>query len=178
MRIVSGTHKGRRFTPPKGLPVRPTTDFAKEGLFNMLRNRIDVEETKVLDLCAGTGNMTFEFASRGAASVLAVDQHVGCIKFIKKASTELKLENIIALKADIFKFIGKLSQTYDIIFADPPYGLEETNNLPTTIFEKELLAKDGLLVVEHGRDTSFKKHPNFISTRAFGNVNFTFFEES
>lgn len=178
MRIVSGTHKGRRFTPPRGLPVRPTTDFAKEGLFNILQNRTNIHNSKVLDLCAGTGNMTFEFASRGAASILAVDQHLGCIKFIKKASAELKLENIVVLKADIFKFIGKLNQSYDIIFADPPYALEETVNLPNTIFEKGLLAKGGLLVVEHGRETNFEEHPNFISSRAFGNVNFTFFEES
>ncbi|MDA9312422.1 RsmD family RNA methyltransferase [Vicingaceae bacterium] len=178
MRIVSGTHKGRRFSPPKGLPVRPTTDFAKEGLFNMLRNRTEIEDTKVLDLCAGTGNMTFEFASRGASSVLAVDQHVGCIKFIKKAALELQLNSITALKADVFKFVNKLSQQYDIIFADPPYGLEEIVNLPSTIFKKGLLAEGGLLVLEHGRKTSFEEHPNFISTRKFGNVTFTFFEES
>ena len=178
MRIVSGTHKGRRFSPPKGLPVRPTTDFAKEGLFNMLRNRTDIEDAKVLDLCAGTGNMTFEFASRGAGSVLAVDQHVGCIKFIKKAALELQLNSITALKADVFKFVNKLSQQYDIIFADSPYALEETIHLPSTIFKKGLLAEGGLLVVEHGRETSFEEHPNFISTRKFGNVNFTFFEES
>lgn len=178
MRIVSGTHKGRRFSPPKGLPVRPTTDFAKEGLFNMLRNRIEIEEAKVLDLCAGTGNMTFEFASRGASSILAIDQHVGCVKFIKKAASELQFNSITALKADVFKFVKKLDQQYDIIFADPPYALEETANLPSTIFNKGLLAEGGLLVVEHGRETSFEEHPNFISTRKFGNVNFTFFEES
>jgi len=178
MRIVSGTHKGRRFSPPKGLPVRPTTDFAKEGLFNMLHNRIDIEGTSVLDLCAGTGNMTFEFASRGASSVLAIDQHVGCIKFIKKAASELQLNSITVLKADVFTFVDKLSQQYDIIFADPPYGLEETKELPSTIFKKGLLAEEGLLIVEHGRETSFEEHPNFISTRKFGNVTFTFFEES
>lgn len=178
MRIVSGTHKGRRFSPPKGLPVRPTTDFAKEGLFNMLRNQTELENAKVLDLCAGTGNMTFEFASRGASSVLAVDQHVGCIKFIKKAASELQLNNITAIKTDVFKFVDKLTQQYDIIFADPPYGLEATTQLPSTIFEKKLLAEHGLLIVEHGRETSFEEHPKFISTRKFGNVNFTFFEES
>lgn len=178
MRIVSGTHKGRRFSPPKGLPVRPTTDFAKEGLFNVLQNRTDIEDAKVLDLCAGTGNMAFEFASRGASSVLAIDQHVGCVKFIKKAASELQLNNITALKADVFKFVDKLSQQYDIIFADPPYSLEETTTLPSKIFKKGLLAEDGLLIVEHGRETSFLEHPNFISTKKFGNVNFTFFEES
>lgn len=178
MRIVSGTHKGRRFSPPKGLPVRPTTDFAKEGLFNMLRSRIDIEDMQVLDLCAGTGAMTFEFASRGAASVLAVDQHMGCIKWIKKTAIDFDLKSITAVKTDIFKFINKLPKNFDIIFADPPYALEATKTLPQTIFEKGLLKKDGLLIVEHGRDTSFEEHQNFISTRAFGNVNFTFFEES
>lgn len=178
MRIVSGTHKGRRFTPPKGLPVRPTTDFAKEGLFNVLRNFTDIENAKVLDLCAGTGNMTFEFASRGALSVLAVDQHFGCIKFVKKTADQLDLKSITAIKTDVFKFISKLNGSYDIIFADPPYGLEETNNLPSTIFAKGLLSENGLLIVEHGRETNFEDHEYFCASRKFGNVNFSFFEES
>jgi 16S rRNA (guanine(966)-N(2))-methyltransferase RsmD len=178
MRIVSGTHRGRKFYPPKGLPVRPTTDFAKEGLFNMLRNRTTIEGAKVLDLCAGTGNMTFEFASREAGSILAVDQHAGCVQFIKKTATELKFSAITALKGDVFQFVKKMNQQFDIIFADPPYALGETNELPTTIFEKKLIAEDGILIVEHGKETSFEEHPNFVSTRKFGNVNFTFFEES
>ncbi|MBL4710210.1 MAG: 16S rRNA (guanine(966)-N(2))-methyltransferase RsmD [Flavobacteriales bacterium] len=177
MRIVGGTHKSRRFTPPKGLPVRPTTDFAKEGLFNVLRNYIDTENASVLDLCAGTGNMTFEFASRGAASVLAVDQHLACIKFIKKATVQLGFKGITVIKADVFKFISKLNGSYDIIFADPPYGLEDTNNLPSTIFRKNLLNENGLLIVEHGRETNFEDHEHFYSTRKFGNVNFSFFEK-
>lgn len=178
MRIVSGTHKGRRFTPPKGLPVRPTTDFAKEGLFNVLRSFVDIEQARVLDLCAGTGNMTFEFASRGASSVLAVDQHFGCIKFIKKTADELNLNSITAIKADVFKFISKLNGSYDIIFADPPYGLEETNSLPTSIFKQNVLNEDGLLIVEHGRETNFEDHEHFYSSRKFGNVNFAFFKNS
>lgn len=176
MRIISGTHKGRRFSPPKNLPVRPTTDFAKEGLFNILRNQIEIEGISVLDLCSGTGNMTFEFASRGANSILAVDQHFGCVKYIKQLSTELDFKNIRAIKAELFRFVKKLNGTYDIIFADPPYGLDGVELLPDSIFKQEVLAQNGLLIVEHGRELSFEEHPNFSSTRKFGNVNFTFFQ--
>lgn len=176
MRIISGIHKGRRFFPPKNLPVRPTTDFAKEGLFNILRNQKDIEETSVLDLCAGTGNMTFEFASRGAKSVIAVDQHFGCVRYIKQLSAELQLKQIRAVKSELFKFIKAVTGSYDFIFADPPYGMENVTSLPDLILKKKILSVDGLLIVEHGKDVQFTDHPNFYSTRRFGNVNFTFFE--
>jgi 16S rRNA (guanine(966)-N(2))-methyltransferase RsmD len=176
LRIVSGTHKGRRFTPPKGLPVRPTTDYAKEGLFNILNNQVEIEGAAILDLFAGTGNITFEFASRGAASVLAVDQHFGCVKYTKKIAEELDFKSITALKADVFKFIAKLKGNYDIIFADPPYGAKGVADLPLHLLNSGTLNKDGLLIVEHGRELSFNEHPNHVSTRNFGNVNFAFFE--
>lgn len=178
MRIVSGTHKGRRFYPPKKLPVRPTTDFAKEGLFNVLNNWMDVEDTSVLDLCSGTGNMTLEFASRGARSILAVDREFGCIRYIKKIAQELKFSQISTLKSELFKFLKNAGGTYDIVFVDPPYGLEGIEKLPLLILEKNLVAKSGLLIVEHGRETNFEGHKYFYATRKFGNVNFTFFDPS
>lgn len=176
MRIVSGTHKSRRFTPPKGLPVRPTTDFAKEGLFNILNNKIDIEDAKVLDLFAGTGNITFEFASRGAASILAVDQHAGCIQFLKKISKDFGFTAVTAIKTDVFKFTKQLIGNFDIIFADPPYGADGVAELPTQILNSGVLNENGLLIVEHGRELDFKAHPNLSSARNFGNVNFAFFE--
>lgn len=176
MRIVSGTHKGRRFTPPKGLPVRPTTDYAKEGLFNILNNQIEIEGASILDLFAGTGNITFEFASRGAATVLAVDQHFGCVRYTKKIADELNLKSITCIKADVFKFLEKLKGNYDIIFADPPYGANGVADLPEQLLKSGTLNENGLLIVEHGRELSFEAHPNHVSTRSFGNVNFAFFE--
>lgn len=176
MRIVSGSHKGRRFTPPKGLPVRPTTDFAKEGLFNILRNKIDVEGAKVLDLFAGTGNITFEFASRGAASILAVDQHAGCIKYLKTISKDFGFNAVTAIKTDVFKFTNQLNGNFDIIFADPPYGADGVAELPEKILESGVLNENGILIVEHGRELSFNEHPKLTSARKFGNVNFAFFE--
>lgn len=176
MRIVSGTHKGRRFTPPKNLPVRPTTDFAKEGLFNILRNKVEIEGSDVLDLCAGTGNISFEFASRGADSVLAVDEHFGCIKYIKQVAAELSLDNVKAIKANLFKFINRPVKSYDLIFADPPYGLEGVDTLADKIFESQLLKESGLLIIEHGKELDLSSHANFSTSRKFGNVNFTFFE--
>lgn len=178
MRIISGTHKGRRFYPPKNLPVRPTTDFAKEGLFNVLRNWIEIDRSTILDLCSGTGNMTFEFASRGAKSVLAVDQEFGCIRYIKKIAEELKLNQISTFKSELFKFLRTAVGSYDIVFVDPPYGLEGIEKVPDLILEKELVLKSGLLVVEHGRETNFDGHKYFYATRKFGNVNFTFFDPS
>ena len=176
MRIVSGTHRGRRFHPPKNLPVRPTTDFAKEGLFNILRNYKDISSTSVLDLCAGTGNMTYEFASRGASSIVAVDQNLACIKYIKQVIHEFEFTQIRPLKLELFAFLKKLNEKYDIIFADPPYALDGVENLPDLILSKNSLNKGGLLVIEHGKEISFKDHACFSSTRKFGNVNFTFFE--
>jgi 16S rRNA (guanine(966)-N(2))-methyltransferase RsmD len=177
LRIVSGSHKGRRFYPPKNLPVRPTTDFAKEGLFNVLNNQIDLNETSILDLCAGTGNMTFEFASRGAKKVIAVDQHRGCIGYIKKISAELELKCITAVKSDLYKFLERSTEKHDLIFADPPYGMAGSKDLPKLIFEKQLLKENGLFILEHSKDLNFEGQAHFLFSRKYGNVNFTFFQE-
>lgn len=177
MRIISGKHKGKKLYPPKSLPVRPTTDFAKEGLFNVLRNRIDIEDLSILELCAGTGNMTFEFASRGASTILAVDLNFGCVKYIKEQAKELGYEDVIrAVKAELFQFVKKLSSSYDLIFADPPYALEGVERLPDLLLEKNLLSENGLLILEHGKQHNFEEHPQFLLCKTYGNVNFTFFE--
>ncbi len=176
MRIISGKYKGKRILAPKNLPVRPTTDFAKEGLFNILGNRIDIEGASVMDLCAGTGNMSLEFASRGASSVIAMDDHPGCIKFINRMAREMDFDCIKTIRSELFKFIKKLHGNYDLIFADPPYGIHNTDKLPDLILEKNVLNEDGYFILEHSADYNFEKHPQFCFSRKYGNVNFTFFQ--
>ncbi len=175
MRIISGTHKGRRINPPLNLPVRPTTDMAKEGLFNILNNSIDFEDLNVLDLFAGTGNITFEFASRGAAAVTAVDLNFKCVDFIKKTAKEIGFETVKPVRFDVFRFLKSSSKSYDLIFADPPYDLEGIELLPDLIFEKEWLNKNAWLIIEHSRGIDFARHKYFSQKRNYGKVNFTFF---
>ncbi|KQC33945.1 methyltransferase [Nonlabens sp. YIK11] len=177
MRIISGIHKGRRIQAPKNLPVRPTTDMAKEALFNILRNLIHISDIKVLELFAGSGNMSYEFASRGAGSVLAVDKHFPCIAFIKKTAAELDLP-IDTIKADVFKFLENHSIKYDIIFADPPYALESTDFLKIADFvsENHILTEDGILIIEHSKHTDLSAHPSFDNARRYGGTVFSFFK--
>ncbi len=175
MRIVSGYLKGRRFTPPTQLKARPTTDFAKEGLFNLLSNRMDLEDILVLELFAGSGSMGLEFVSRGASRVTGVEisaQHIG---YIKKICQELGVNNYFLQRADVFKFIEQDSGTYHLIFADPPYQLKELPLLPQLILDKQLLHKDGIFILEHGREHHFDHHPHFVEERKYGNVHFSFF---
>jgi 16S rRNA (guanine966-N2)-methyltransferase len=176
MRIISGIYRGRRLQPPVNLPVRPTTDFAKEGLFNVLNNRVDFESLKVLDLFTGTGSIAFEFLSRGAIEVTAIDSSQRCIDFIKKTAETFGAVNIKAVKSNSFVFIKHMAATYDLIFADPPYDLEGIESIPDLVFSSSLLAGDGLLVLEHSNGYKFEKHPDFDSHRQYGSVNFTFFK--
>lgn len=175
MRIVAGIYKGRKFYPPKNLPVRPTTDFAKEGLFNVLRSRIDMEDATVLDLFSGTGNMSLEFISRGASKVVAVDENRNCVGFIKKVSNELKITAVKTIKSEVFSYLKRQSQSYDIVFADPPYAYDQSQKLIDLILANPLLKEDGYLILEHGKDQEFSEHPDFQFSKKFGNVNFTFF---
>src|SRR5437868_824550 len=145
MRIIGGRHKGKTIKVPKGLPVRPTTDFAKEGLFNILTNRIDFEEVSVLDLFSGTGHISLEFASRGSKNQVAVDSSFKCAGFLRAISQELGY-NIQAVKADVFDFLKSGSSRYDLIFADPPYDLENIAMIHQLVFDKNLLLEDGLLI--------------------------------
>lgn len=176
MRIISGTFKGRRFDPPSNITARPTTDFAKEGLFNLINNIIDIEGTTTLDLFAGTGSISYEFVSRGCLHSTAIEMSNQQISYIKKLSAQLKISNLHIFKQDVFRFLAKSSASFDIIFADPPYQLDNITSIPDAVFNKNLLNKDGLLIVEHGSKTSFTKHPNFREHRNYGNVHFSFFE--
>lgn len=178
MRIISGTLKGRKIHAPVALPVRPTTDFAKEALFNILNNLVNFDDCEVLDLFAGTGNITYEFISRNVKSVLSVDINSKCVDFIKKAAFDLQLHNIKAIKMDAFAFIAICKAKYDIIFCDPPYTMDYTKllEIPAIIFNQQLLNETGLLIIEHQKNISFVKHPNFFDQRHYGKVNFSFFK--
>lgn len=177
MRIISGKYKGRRISPPKNLPVRPTTDMSKEALFNVLNNHFNFSELKILELFAGTGSISYEFASRGCTHILCVDGDMGCVNFIKKTAKEFDFD-ITALKSDVFKFLEKHKGNYDIIFADPPYGMEqkEFEKIVELIFENELLDEEGMLVVEHSKYTKLEQMSNFSFQKNYGGSVFSFFE--
>ncbi len=177
MRIISGKYKGRRLVAPKKLPVRPTTDFAKEALFNILNNYYHFSELTVIDLFAGTGNISYEFASRGAVSITSVDGNYGCVQFISKTAKELDFA-INAVKSDVFKFLEKVKLEADIIFADPPYDFsdEQFAQLPKLVFENELLGEEGMLIVEHSKHTDLSSLPYFSFSKKYGGSMFSFFE--
>ena len=168
MRIISGKYKGRRISPPRGLPVRPTTDMSKEALFNVLNNHFSFEGLKILDLFAGTGNISYEFASRGSTPITSVDGDFGCVKFIKQVATEYDF-NFAATKSDVFTYLERCKTSYDIIFADPPYGLDQKTfeKIIGLVFEKELLNPDGMMVIEHSKYTKLDHmiHFSFLRVR-------------
>lgn len=177
MRIISGKYKGKRLMAPKKLPVRPTTDMAKESLFNILQNRYYLEELKVLDLFAGTGNISFEFGSRGTKQITAVDAHAGSVTYILKIADELGFP-IEVRKIDVFRFLEKNKESYDVIFADPPYHLKlsEFQNIPELVLENGLLAEDGALIIEHSPQTDLSTEVGFVESRKYGSSVFSFFE--
>lgn len=177
MRIISGLYKSRKIIAPKNLPVRPTTDMAKESLFNIINNLYYFDDISVLDLFAGTGNISYEFASRGTEQITCVDQDFGCIKFINK-TTEMFEMPIQTIKSDVFKFLEKASMQSNIIFADPPYNFtdEQFSRIPDLIFQNNLLLDDGLLIVEHSKHTDLSKIENFSYSKNYGGNVFSFFE--
>ena len=177
MRIISGKHKSKRIIAPKKLPVRPTTDMAKEALFNILNNYFNFSNLHVLELFAGTGNVSYEFASRGSQQIVCVDEDAGCVAFIKKTSIELN-ENIIAIKNNVFHFLEKHNQNYDVIFADPPYDLGQSNyeKFIAIIFKNNLLHNEGMLIVEHNKFTNLEHLPHFSFSKSYGGTIFSFFE--
>jgi 16S rRNA (guanine966-N2)-methyltransferase len=176
MRIIGGTLKGLRLNPPKNLPVRPTTDLAKEALFNILLNQIEFENIKVLDLFSGTGNISLEFASRGANLVISIDRSIQCIHYLKDTARQHKLEQIKTFKADVFKYLQLETDQYDLIFADPPYDLNQIPEIPKIIFDKKLLTPGGLLIVEHQSLQNLSNHPSFVEQRKYGYTSFSFFK--
>lgn len=175
MRIISGKFKARRIDVPHTITARPTTDFAKEGLFNLLNNRIDFEGIDVLDLFAGTGSIGIEFVSREARSVICVEQSDKHTAFIRKVIRKLDISNLTLIKGDVFKYISSTKIKFDLIFADPPYDLEQLEEIPDLIFKYGLLKFEGLLVLEHSIKNNFENHPHFIFHRNYGNVHFSFF---
>jgi 16S rRNA (guanine966-N2)-methyltransferase len=179
MRIISGKYKGRRISPPKNLPVRPTTDMSKEALFNVLNNHFNFSELKVLELFAGTGSISYEFASRGCTPIICVDGDQGCVGFIKKTAAEFEFD-ITAIKNDVFKFLEKHKGSYDIIFADPPYGLDQKTfeKLIEEIFKNELLDDQGMLIIEHSKHTKLNHMMHYSFQKNYGGSVFTFFEFS
>ena len=176
MRIISGTHKGRRINPPKNLPVRPTTDLAKESLFNILNNYVDFRDLQVLDLFAGTGSISLEFASREAASVASVDLNYRCVSFIRKTAAELGFDNLKVYRTDIFKFLQKTPlEKYDLVFSDAPYDLKGIEKLPNLVFNNGWLKKNARLIIEHPRGIDYTGHKYFNELRNYGKVHFSFF---
>ena len=185
MRIISGTYGGRRLSPPKNITARPTTDFAKESLFNLLNNRIDFEGIDVLDLFAGTGGIGIECVSRGARDVTAVEIAHVQQNWIISCCKQLGIRNLSVIRGDVFKFLNACRTKYDLIFADPPYALEQLPTLPDIILKpteisqqgsESILKEGGWLVIEHGKDTDFTTHPRHVETRTYGSVHFSFFQ--
>lgn len=178
MRIIGGQFKGRRFYPPADKwPTRPTTDFAKEGLFNILENHFDFSGMKVLDLFGGTGSHSYEFISRGCQDVTYVDKFGRCIKFVTEMTKKLVVSDKIQIvRADVFQFIRSNTQKYDYIFAGPPYGMAALDSLPDLIFEKKMLKEGGWFVLEHNSNHDFLSHPNYSQTRKYGKTLFSIFE--
>lgn len=163
--------------PPGTITARPTTDFAKESLFNTLNNKVDFEGLRVLDLFAGTGSISLEFLSRGAASVISVDMAVVQLDFMKKVSKQLNINNWLIMRSDVFTYIKRCNSKFDVIFADPPYQLENVSEIPSMVFANDLLVDGGLFVLEHSDKYNFSETPNFVDHRRYGSVNFTFFEK-
>ncbi len=176
MRIVGGTFGGRRFNPPAKIPARPTTEVAKEGLFNTLGNIIDIEDTKTLDIFGGTGSITYELASRGAIEMTIVERDLPSIEFIKKTIVELGISNHVnVIRNDVFKFINQNTEKYNFIFAGPPYALQNIDDLPELVFKKNFLLPEGIFVLEHTPRNDYQKHPNFMRMKNYGTTVFTFF---
>ncbi len=162
--------------PPKNFKARPTTDFAKENLFNILNNNFDFSELSVLDLFSGTGSISYEFASRECISVISVESNFKHQAFIKKTIEEFGMGQIKSIKSDVFRYVKTCKDKFDIVFADPPYDLKEIESIPEFIFEHNILKDSGWLIIEHGDKTNFGRHPNFIELRKYGGVNFSIFE--
>jgi len=176
MRIIGGTFKSRIFTPGKNFKARPTTDFARENLFNILYNRYDFENKKVLDLFSGTGSISFEFVSRGVPDVACVELDRFHYNFICSVIGKLNVEQAVrAFNIDAFKFIERTTERYNIIFADPPYELKRLAEIPDLILNSNLLNDDGILILEHGKTNNFSMHPFFRELRTYGSVHFSFF---
>jgi 16S rRNA (guanine966-N2)-methyltransferase len=175
MRVIGGRLRGLRLNPPAKLPVRPTTDLAKEALFNILINQIDPEQIRVLDLFSGTGNISIEFASRGAPLIVSVDRDHGCFTYLKTIASQHRLQAIRPVKADVFKFMKHDNEQYDLIFADPPYNMPQLNKIAPEVFRYKLLRTGGVLIIEHPSLKKLDNDPHFTEQRIYGSSAFSFF---
>lgn len=175
MRIISGKYRGRRINPPAGFRARPTTDYARESLFNILNNRIDFEAVEVLDLFSGTGSISYEFASRGAQTVHLVEKDARSISFIRRMADEMKLTNVKPLHIDVKAYLKACHYKYDIVFADPPYELPWLSELPDMVMNATILNDDGIFILEHPKSFHFAGRKYFFEHRDYGSVNFSFF---
>ena len=179
MRIIGGEHGGRKFNPPSRMPyTRPTTDIAKEGLFNVLQHNLDFEELKTLDLFGGTGNISYELASRGVKDLTIVEKDSNMYEYIKKTASSLRIENLKAIKMDVFKYIDTCKDQFDFIFAGPPYALTTIDDIPRVIFEKQLLKKQGWFVLEHTPRNDYKSFPYYKNEKNYGTTVFSIFVET
>ncbi|MBQ4146735.1 MAG: 16S rRNA (guanine(966)-N(2))-methyltransferase RsmD [Prevotella sp.] len=176
MRIITGIYKGRRFDIPHTFKARPTTDFAKENIFNVLNSYIDFEGATALDLFAGTGSISLELLSRGCQQVVSIEKDRDHHAFIRHCVQKLGADNSLVIRGDVFRYIKSCSQQFDFIFADPPYQLTELAQIPDLIFEKGLLKEEGIFVLEHGAQNDFSNHPHFVEHRKYGSVNFSIFQ--
>ena len=177
MRIVSGKYKGRAINPPRNLRARPTTDFAKENLFNVLGNMVDFEECDVLDLFAGTGSISYEFASRGARSVTSVEINAVHYNFIRQTAAQLEIENLYPVKANVFLYLKSCPKQFDIVFSDAPYDLEGSEQVVKLVLEGDLLRPGGILVFEHSKKMDVSSYREFWRVRSYGSVQFSFFKK-
>ena len=175
MRIISGKYKGRRINPPSNFTARPTTDYARESLLNILTNRIDFEAVNILDLFAGTGSISYEFASRGALVVHLVEKNPKHMSFIRRMVDEMKFDNIKPIHIDVKSFLKTCRFKYDIVFADPPYDLTWLDTLPELVASSGVLKEEGVFILEHPKDLRFSSHKLFFEHRNYGSVNFSFF---
>lgn len=178
MRIITGIYKGRHFEIPRTFKARPTTDFAKENIFNVLNGLIDLEDAIALDLFAGTGSISLEMISRGCAQVISVEADRDHAAFIKQCMNKIGTDRNVLIRGDVFRFLKSCKQKFDLIFADPPYALDNIDSIPDIVLSKELLKPGGIFVLEHGKRNHFEQHPNFIDHRSYGSVNFSIFADT
>ncbi len=175
MRIITGIYKGRHFDIPRTFKARPTTDFAKENIFNVLMQYVDFDGATALDLFSGTGSISLELVSRGCQQVVSVELDRDHHRFIQQCLQKLNSKVCIPIRGDVFRFLKSCHQQFDFIFADPPYALQELPQIPELVFEKQLLKPEGIFVFEHGKDYDFSQHPHFLEHRSYGSVNFSLF---
>jgi 16S rRNA (guanine(966)-N(2))-methyltransferase RsmD len=178
LRIIAGKFRGRNIQAPASLPARPTTDYAKSGLFNILNNHFRFEDIRVLDLFCGTGNISFEFASRGVSDITAVDEHSGSLRFIREFADKCGIKGIHTIRSDVFRFLKNHDEKYDIIFSDPPFDLDETGLIPDLVMERNLLRPGGWLIVEHQNKRTLQTKAECHETREYGNCAFSFYKST